>query len=61
MNEDEAWVDAQRMHDIHERNKVSMAAWEAAGEFCTNDNLWRMTLRQAFEAGFMEGYKYAKG
>lgn len=60
--EDEAWNEAVRRHDIHERNKASMGAWNAAGVFITDnaDRLGRITLRQAYEQGFMAGYEFAR-
>jgi len=60
--EDEAWEEQQRINDIQARNKASMAAWSAAGMFITEnaDKLGRLTLREAFEQGFSQGYKLAK-
>lgn len=61
-DEDEVWKEIDRMNDIQTRNKASMAAWNAAGMFVTEnaDKLSRLSLRQAFEEGFMQGYKFAK-
>ena len=60
--EDEAWEEQQRLSDIQARNKASMAAWSAAGMFITEnaDKLGRLSLREAFEQGFSQGYKFAK-
>jgi len=60
--EDEAWEEQQRLSDIQARNKASMAAWNAAGVFITEnaDKLGRLSLREAFEQGFSQGYKLAK-
>jgi hypothetical protein len=60
--EDQAWEELQRLNDIQQRNKASMAAWSAAGMFITEnaDKLGRLTLREAFEQGFSQGYKFAK-
>lgn len=61
-DEDQAWEEAQKRHDIQERNKAAMGAWNAAGMFVTEnaDKLGRISLREAFERGFLEGYKFAK-
>ena len=58
-NEDQAWEEHKQMHDVHERNKASMAAWCAAGVYITDnaDKLARITIRQAYEQGFLDGYK----
>lgn len=60
--EDQVWEEQQRLHDVQERNKASMAAWNAAGMFIAEnaDKLGRLTLREAFERGFQQGYKHAK-
>ena len=60
--EDQAWDEAVKRHDIHERNKAAMGAWNGAAEFIHQnaDRLSRMTLRGAYEKGFMEGYKFAR-
>jgi hypothetical protein len=60
--EDQAWEEAQRQHDIQERNKAAMGAWNAAGMFVTEnaDKLGRLSLREAYEKGFLDGYKFAK-
>ena len=61
-DEDQAWDEMVKRHDIHERNKAAMGAWSAAADFIHQNagNLGRMTLREAFEKGFMEGYKFAR-
>ena len=61
-DEDQAWEEQQRLNDIQERNKVSMAAWQAAGLFVVQnaDKLGKLTLREAYEKGFQDGYKFAK-
>jgi hypothetical protein len=60
--EEQAWEEAQRLNDIQERNKAAMGAWNAAGMFITEnaDKLGRLSLREAYEKGFLEGYKFAK-
>lgn len=59
--EDEAWEFLQRMRSVQERNKAAMAAWQAAGLFVAQnaDRLGRLSLREAFEKGYMEGYHKA--
>jgi hypothetical protein len=59
-DEDRAWDDFEKIHEIQNRNKASMAAWNAAADFVVKnaDKLSRLTLREAFEKGFMEGYKF---
>jgi hypothetical protein len=60
--DDQAWEEQQRLNDIQQRNKAATGAWNAAGMFVTEnaDRLGRLTLREAFEKGFLEGYKFAK-
>lgn len=60
--EDQAWEEFARTHDIQQRNKAAMGAWKATGEYISGnaERLSRLTLRQAFEEGFMQGYKFAK-
>ena len=57
--EDRAWDELQKRHDIHERNKAAMAAWNAAGVFIVDnaDKLGRISIREAYEKGFLDGYK----
>lgn len=59
--EDEAWEFLQRMRCVQERNKAAMAAWQAAGLFVVQnaDRLGRLSLREAFEKGYMQGYHKA--
>lgn len=59
--EDEAWEFLQRMRSVQERNKAAMAAWQAAGLFVVQnaDRLGRLSLREAFEKGYMQGYHKA--
>lgn len=61
--EDEAWDMFEKMRSIQERNRAHMAAWNAAGDFISKsaDRLSRLTLRQAYEQGYTEGYAKAKG
>lgn len=57
--EEELWQEKQQSNDIQIRNRAQMRAWQAAGEFISTNahKLDRMTLRQAYEQGFLDGYK----
>lgn len=57
--EDKAWDEHKMMHDVHERNKGAMAAWNAAGLYITDNaaKLGRISIRQAYEQGFLDGYR----
>lgn len=61
-DEDQAWEEAQQFNNVQERNKASMAAWKAAGLFVVQnaDKLAKLTLREAYEKGFQDGYKFSK-
>ena len=56
--EGKAWEEQQRLSDIQARNKASMAAWNAVGEYITEnaDKLGRLSIRQAFEEGYRRGF-----
>lgn len=60
--EEEAWSSMEFAQRIKERNAASMAAWEQAGRFITENasQLGSLSLRQAFERGFFAGYEHAK-
>lgn len=60
--EDRVWEEAQKRSDIQDRNRAAVGAWKAAGMFITEnaDRLGKLSLREAYEKGFLEGYKYAK-
>lgn len=59
MSEDEAWKELEDCARMKERNRTMMQAWEASGNFAlqSGEKLSRMTLKDAFEQGFLEGYK----
>lgn len=60
--EEQAWQEIEKAFNVQERNKASMGAWRAAGMFIAEnaDKLGQLTLREAYEKGFLEGFKYAK-
>jgi len=57
-DEDQAWEEQKKLNDIQERNRAHMAAWCAAGVYITDnaDKLGRISIRQAYEQGFIDGY-----
>jgi len=61
--EDEAWEELQKRNDIQERNRGAMEAWKAAGMFITEnaDKLGKLSLREAYEQGFIAGFKNGRG
>lgn len=61
-DEEQAWEEAQQFNGIQERNRAAMGAWNAAGLFVVQnaDKLGKLTLREAYEKGFQDGYKFAK-
>lgn len=56
--EDKAWDEIARGYDLQRRNRAALAAWNAAADFITKnaDRLGKLSLREAFEQGFMQGY-----
>jgi len=58
-DEDKAWEEHKMMHDVHERNKGAMAAWNATGLYIAEnaERLGRISIRQAYERGFLDGYR----
>jgi hypothetical protein len=60
--EEDSWQYLARLAEIQARNRVAMAAWNAAADFLTQnaDQLGKLSLREAFEKGFLAGYDCAK-
>lgn len=60
--EEDAWQELERLRRIREKNLRDMAAWNAAADFVSQnaDQLGKLSLREAFEKGFLAGYDCAK-
>lgn len=60
--EEDAWSSMEFAQRIRQRNVAAMAAWEQAGQFVVEhaDRLGSISLRQAFERGFLAGYMHAR-
>lgn len=60
--EDKAWEEIALGYDLQRRNRAALAAWNAAADFIAKnaDRLGKISLREAFEKGFMQGYEEGK-
>lgn len=62
-DEEEAWGLFEHMRTVQERNRACMAAWNAAANFIQANahRLGEISLREAHEKGFLQGYNAALG
>ena len=59
--EEEAWNSVEFAQALQNRNRAAMAAWEAAGQYVVTHahRLGELSLRQAYERGFLDGHAHA--
>lgn len=62
-DEEEFWGLFEHMREVQQRNRACMEAWKGAGMFISANahRLGEVTLREAFEKGFLQGYNRAVG